>query len=284
MTTLVTGATGNVGRNVVDELVRAGEEVRALTRHPEAAHLPAQAKVFRGDLARPETLADALDGADRMYLFPVPETAREVVALAREAGVRRVVVLSSGSVEAGLSDDFNLPVERAAEESGLEWTHLRPGEFMMNALYLWGPPVRAERVVRWPVADLAGVPIHEADIAAVAAVALLEDGHAGRAYPMTGPEKITPREQIRAIAAAIGQDIRFEVVTRERAREFVNWQDPATAGIAEFVLEFDPEDGLGYSAEEWAQALQPLDTVEQVTGHPARTFADWAHDHVRDFL
>jgi uncharacterized protein YbjT (DUF2867 family) len=154
---------------------------------------------------------------------------------------------------------------------------------MMNALYLWGPPIRAERVVRWPVADLAGVPIHEADIAAVAAVALLEDGHAGRVYPMTGPEKITPREQVRAIAAATGQDIGFEMVTRERAREFVDWKDPAAAGIADFVLEFDPE-SLGHSAEEWAEALEPLDTVEQVTGRPARTFAEWARDHVRDFL
>jgi uncharacterized protein YbjT (DUF2867 family) len=282
MTTLVTGATGHVGRSLVHQLIYVGEDVRALTRRPEAAGFPSGVQVLAGHLAQPRTVATALHGADRLYLFPVPETAREVVTLARQSGVRRIVVLSSGSVAAGLSDDFNLPVEQAAEESGLEWTHLRPGEFMTNTLHLWAPSIRAERVVRWPFPNQPGVPIHEADIAAVAVAALLEDGHAGKIYPMTGPEKITPRDQVRAIAAAIGDDIHFEVTTREQAKKGVNWHDPTAAGIADFVLGFEAE-SLGYSAEEWADSLQPLTTVQDVTGQPARTFAQWARDHAEDF-
>lgn len=281
MSILVTGATGNVGRHVVGQLAAAGHDVRALTRRTDAPGFPDGVRVVRGDLADPETLGPALDGVTGLYLFPVPATAREVLALARTAGVRKVAVLSSGSVDAGLSDDFNLPVEQAAEQSGLAWTHLRPGEFMTNSLLLWGPSIRAERTVRWPFADLPGVPVHEADIAAVAVAALTEDGHAERIYRMTGP-KVSPRDQVRAIAAAIGEDITFEVVPPQEASKHVNWQDPATAEIAGFVLGFDPEE-LGFTREQWADHIQPLPTIEEVTGRPARSYEQWARDHADDF-
>jgi uncharacterized protein YbjT (DUF2867 family) len=140
--------------------------------------------VVLGDLTQPEMLAPALEGIDRMYLFPVDKTAREVVALAKQAGVRRIVDLSAASVTAGLHTN---PVEQAVEESGLEWTHVRPCGFMANMLQIWAPLIRAERVVRYPFADEPMNLIHEADIAAVAAVALLEDGHHGAAYTLTGP-------------------------------------------------------------------------------------------------
>lgn len=124
MTILVTGATGVVGRNVVRQLVEAGEDVRAMSRRP------ADGAVY-GDLLKPETVP--FDGVDRMYLFPVDETAREVVARARDAGVRRIVDLSAASVTIGLHVN---PVEQAVEESGLEWTHVRPAGFMANLLPL----------------------------------------------------------------------------------------------------------------------------------------------------
>nr|MDT0663611.1 NAD(P)H-binding protein [Micromonospora sp. DSM 115978] len=140
MTILVTGATGYVGRRVVRQLVEAGAPVRALTRSPAAAAglLPTGTEVVVGDLSAPSTLADAFERVDRLYLFPVPGTAREVLGLAVAAGVRRVVVLSSGAVTTGDDHDFHLPVERAAEASGAAWTHLRCGEFASNTLRLWG--------------------------------------------------------------------------------------------------------------------------------------------------
>jgi len=283
MTTLVTGASGTVGRSLVSQLVRAGEPVRAMTRDPAAARFPAAVQVVHGDLAAPETLAVALAGADRLHLFPYPATAREVVDLARRAGVRRVTVLSSGSVTAGFDTDYQLPVEQAVEASGLEWTHLRPGEFAANRLALWGPSIRAERVVRWPFPDEAGVPIHEADIAAVAVLALLEDGHAGRAYDMTGPAALSVREQVAAIAAAIGADVRLEEVSRPEALRLLQEQGGWAAVNGPFLLGYE-----GFSAgEEYpeiaAHELVPLPTVEQVTGRPARSFARWALDHAGDF-
>ena len=115
-----------------------------MTRDPAAARFPAGVQVVHGDLAEPGILTAGLAGADRLHLFPYPATAREVVDLARRAGVRRVTVLSSGSVTAGFDTDYQLPVEQAVEASGLEWTHLRPGEFAANRLALWGPSVRSE--------------------------------------------------------------------------------------------------------------------------------------------
>ncbi|GAA3441406.1 SDR family oxidoreductase [Planomonospora venezuelensis] len=285
MRILVTGATGFVGRNVVDGLVRAGVAVRALTRNPGTAALPPEVEVVRGDLTAPESVAPALEGVERMYLFPVEETAREVVALAERAGVRRAVVLSAASVTAGLHTN---PVERVVEESALEWTHVRPCGFMANMLQLWAPSVRAERVVRYPFGDEPMNLIHEADIADVAVAALLEDGHRGGVYTLTGPGLVTVREQVAAIGAALGEEVRYEEVTRERARELLKAQGGFAAESADLMLGFveyggdAPEDG-GYAEQDWSALMRVWPDVERVTGHPPRTYAEWARDHVADF-
>lgn len=282
MTILITGAAGNVGRIVVERLVSAGAGVRALTRDPRKA-FPPGVEVVAGDLADPSTLADAFDGVERLYLFPVPATARAVAGLARRAGVRRVVVLSSGAVTGGYDTDFHLPVERAVEESGLEWTHVRPGEFALNRLWLWGPSIRAQRMVRDPFPEAAGYPTHERDIADVAVAALLDDGHAGAAYDVNGPEMIDNRAQVRAIASAVGHDIRHERVTREQAREQYLRQGGFAAANAAFLLGF--ADYSGDPVEEAGEVppAPDLPTCERVTGRPGRTFAQWARDHADDF-
>jgi uncharacterized protein YbjT (DUF2867 family) len=282
MTILVTGAAGNIGRIVVERLVAAGESVRALTRDPRKV-FPAGVEVVTGDLAEPGTLEHAFDGVGRLYLFPVPATARAVVGRARRAGVRRVVVLSSGAVTGGFDTDFHLPVERVVEESGLEWTHVRPGEFALNKLWLWGPSIRAERVVRDPFPDAAWFPTHERDIADVAVAALLDEGHAGAAYDVNGPEMIANREQVRAIASAIGHDIRHERVTPRQAREQYLRQGGFAAANAAFLLGF--EDYSGEPASEVGEVTPAPDpvTCERVTGRPGRTFAQWARDHAGDF-
>ncbi|MER7409476.1 NAD(P)H-binding protein [Streptomyces cacaoi] len=289
MTVLVTGATGNVGRLVVEGLVAEGAEVRALSRAPERAArlLPAGVRTVDGDLGRPGTLDAALKGVEQLFLFPVARTAREVVARAREAGVRRIVVLSSGAVSAGLDTTHHLPVERAVEESGLEWTHVRPGEFALNKLELWGPSIRAERVVREPNPDFGWFPVHERDIADVAVAALLRDGHAGAAYTLNGPAAVTLRAQVRAIAEAIGEEIRLVEVTPEEARERYAAQGGFAAENADFLLGFADYEGIPADPREIAAfdpaGLGPQPTAEAVTGVPARTFARWARDHAADF-
>lgn len=183
--------------------------------------------------------------------------------------------------------DFHLPVERAVEASGVAWTHVRPGEFMLNKLWLWGPSIRAEGVVRDPFPDARWCPVHEDDIADVAAAALLEDGHEGRAYPLNGPQFLTHREQIRLIGEALGRRIGFERVTPERARETYLRQGGFAAENADFLLGFEDYSGAPADPSEREEidlsAYGPLPTAQEVTGRPARTFAQWARHHVDDF-
>lgn len=283
MRVLVTGATGTTGR-----LITAGlrdVEVRVVTRDPRKA--PAGVEVMKGDLTRPDELEPALAGVDRMFLFPEPSTAGEVVAAAKRAGVQRIVVLSSGAVTGGFDTVFHLPVEQAVEQSGLEWTHIRPGEFAANKLALWGPSIRAERVVRAANPDSAGFPVHEQDIADVALKALLEDGHAGMAYDVNGPDLISLREQVKAIADALGEEIRFEELTPQQAREAYRAMGGFAAEAADFLLGFTDYDGNPADPSAVADfdpsKMGPLPTAESVTGRPARTFAQWARDRAEDF-
>ncbi|MGX1632964.1 NAD(P)H-binding protein [Streptomyces albidoflavus] len=277
MTILVTGATGAVGRLVVARLVAAGASVRAISRTPATAGLPEQVEVFEGDLEKPETLRAALDGVDRLYLFPVPEAARQVVALAKESGVRRIVVLSSSSVLDTSGDnhsgEYHRAVERAVEQSGLDWTFVRPDEFATNLLWKWGHSIRAEGVVRAPYGNAARVLIHEDDVAAVAATALLTDGHTGQAYVLTGPEAITQADQVRQIAHVLGRPLAFEEITPAQARKAMGRAMPQP--VVEMVL--------GYLADAVDHPPVPKDTVERVTGRPALTFARWVADHAADF-
>lgn len=286
MRILVTGGTGNVGRLVVEQLLRAGAAVRVLSRRP-GNDVPDEVQVFGGDLAQPETLRAAMAGVERMYLFPFAASAADVVRLAAETGIRRIVTLSSGAVTTGHDTNFHLPVEQAVEASGLEWTHVRPGEFMLNKLWLWGPSIRAERVVREPFPDYAGYPVHERDIADVAATALIEDGHRNAAYTLNGPELISRRDQVRAIADAIGQEIRFEVVTPAQARDLYLAQGGFAAASADFLTGFQAYSGgkpdptqIGRPA---ASVPGPTPTAREVTGTPARPFTLWARDHADDF-
>lgn len=277
MTVLVTGAAGSVGRHVIDRLLAAGARVRALTRTPDTAGLPADVEVVRGDLTRPETLRAALSGVDRAYLFPLPETAREFVGLAEAAGLQRIVVLSSSSVldETGgnHSGVYHRTVERAVEASRLDWTFVRPDEFAGNILWKWGHSIRTEGLVRAPYPGAARALIHEADVAAVAAAALLEDGHAGRAYELTGPESLTQSEQVRAIGEALGRQLRFEEVTPEQGRE----------EMSRFMPEPVVDMVLAYLARSVGRPATVLPTVEKITGRPGRPFAQWAADHAADF-
>ncbi|WP_026316313.1 NAD(P)H-binding protein [Actinokineospora enzanensis] len=267
MRVLVTGATGTVGRHVVEGLVSAGVDVRALTRRPEQAGLPDGVDVVAGDLTQPDAALFA--GIDRMYMFPAGDT-RVVLDLARQAGVRRVVVLSSLSA-ADPSDwggKRHRDVEVAAEESGLEWTHLRPGMFTAN-LSEWGESIRTEGVARAPYAALTLAPVHQRDIAEVAVQALLTDELVGRTLRLTGPEPLSRPEQAAAIGRGIGREVRFEELTPEQWRASLPDQFPAA--VSDWLLNL------------WAGAVDtpevPEPTVPDVLGKPARTVEEWAREH-----
>jgi uncharacterized protein YbjT (DUF2867 family) len=263
---LVTGATGNIGRLVVDELLAAGAtDVRALTNKPEKAALPPEVEVVRGYIGRVETLHGVFDGVEKMYLAPLEETVREVTALAVKAGVRHIVDVS------GPKDSWWAPVATAVEESGAAWTHLSPGEFMDNLL-MWAEQIRTTGEVRDGYPDAANAPIDLGDIAAVAARVLLEDGHAGKEYLLTGPETLTRAEMVRHIGAALGREIPFVELDHEAA---VAALEPAMGEFARWYV-----DGMRDLAEHPQQANR---LVEELTGRPATTFAQWARNKADEF-
>lgn len=278
---LVTGATGNVGREVVSEAMDTGRTVRALVRNPDTADLPEGVEVTRGDLSNPGTLESALGGVDAVFLvwpFLTTETAPAVVG-AFEKHARRVVYLSSSGVRDGVNkqpdpiNQFHSEIERIIEESDLEWTFLRSGGLAVNALG-WVEQIRAEGVVREPFKDAVRSLIHERDIAAVAVRALTGDGHTGKKYVLTGPETLTTAEQVRIIGEEIGHPLRFEEAPAEKTR--AAW---ISEGLPPEVV-----DGILAAHAEFAANPEPVTaTVEEVTGTPAHTFRGWANDHADDF-
>jgi uncharacterized protein YbjT (DUF2867 family) len=281
MTILVTGATGTIGRIVVDRLLRAGQHVRALTRNPATAALPDGVELATGDISGAPA---ALDGVDRAYylaglLDPDPgraaEQARAFAGQAAKSGLTRIVTLTSVAVTIRRPGSYEMlhQVEQAIEASGLQWTHVRPGEFAINKLDMWGESIRTEGVVRSAFPDALGVPIHEADIAEVIAAALVQDGHAGKAYSLSGPQALSHREQAAAIGEGLGRSLRFEALTYGQARASY-----ITAGMPYDIAEYL----LGYQAEYAEEPPTVLPDVERVLGKPGRTLAQWATDHRAD--
>jgi uncharacterized protein YbjT (DUF2867 family) len=276
---VVTGATGTVGRQVVQQLVERGVPARAVARDPGSARLPAGVEVVRADLADPGSLERHLAGADSAFLvwpFTSPELAADLGPKAVEALARHVprIVYLSAEAAADRPDSFWSRIERLIEGSGAAWTMLRPTGFAVNTM-MWADQIRNGGVVRWPYGAAARSLIHERDIAAVAVRALTEDRHAGQRYLLTGPETITQAEQVTVIGEATGRPVRWEELEPDAAREFLlsAWGDPAFVDSA---------------LDTWQRlTTQPelvTRTVEEVTGVPARTFRQWAHDHRSDFM
>jgi uncharacterized protein YbjT (DUF2867 family) len=268
---LITGATGTVGRPLV-ELLR-GAPVRALTRDPAHADLPGAELVTEPDLT----------GVTALFLHPraVGAGAEDLLARAREQGVRRVVVLSAANVDDPLDEqpsrfngDRNAETEAAAIGSGLEWVSLRAGYFAANTATAWGPQLRAGDVVHAPFPHVAEAPVDERDLAAVAAHALTGDDLTGRTLVLTGPESLTHTDLVTTLGHALGRDLRFSPVPADTAARAMAEHGHRPEFVAALMARYARQDG---------QAAPVSGDVEEVLGRPARSFARWAADHAALF-
>ncbi|MFF7445395.1 MULTISPECIES: NAD(P)H-binding protein [unclassified Streptomyces] len=278
---VVTGATGNVGRELVRTLTESGAEVAAVSRGISAADVPAGVRHHRADLTDAESLRPVFDGAQALFLHDGGPSAHlldaaHLLDVAKAGGIRRVVLLSSIGVvtrpDSPSHGGTARAIEEAVRQSGLDWTLLRPGGFHSNAFF-WAESVRQHRSVAAPFGDVGLPTVDPADIAAVAAVTLGGDGHSGQVHELTGPALVTPREQAAAIGEAVGEPVRFVELSREEAR----------AGLLRFLPEPVADTTLEVLGAPTPAEQRISPAVERVTGRAPGTFSDWARRHATAF-
>lgn len=274
---VITGATGTVGRPLLETLSARNVELTAVARNPRG--LPA--RTVAADLADPTTLRPALDGADTLFLLLAGDLLvdagdpRTLVETVVSAGVRRVVLLSSQAARTRPTAPSHARLrayEDALRAAACEWTLLRPGGFASNS-FAWAESVRAARTVAAPFADVALPVIDPADITAVAATVLTGENHEGQAYELTGPAPITPREQAEALSVALGEPVRFTELSRVEAK----------AAMLAFLPEPVAEGTLAILGDPTSEEQHVSGDVERLLGRPPRSYADWAAEHIAAF-
>jgi uncharacterized protein YbjT (DUF2867 family) len=272
---LITGATGNVGGELVRILVAGGHKVRALVRSTQTA-LPAGVEGVVGDLNRPDTLTAALAGVRGVFLLSGYQDMPGVLAEMWRAGVEHVVLLSGSSAPSGDMSNaitrYMVRSETAVRESGVPWTFLQPNSFMSNALR-WLPQLRSGNSVRAPFPTVRVATIDPYDIAAVVAQVLQSKEHEGRSYRLSGPESLLPADQVRILAHVLGRDLHFQGLSDAEARAEMSLTTPP-----EYVDAF-----FSFFADGKLDESKVLPTVEEITGRPPRTFEQWARVHADAF-
>ena len=280
---LVTGATGRIGRVVIDLLVDAGVPVRALIHRSETASaLPTNVEVVTGDLTVPDSLDAGLRGVGAVFLvWTVPPATAPAVVERLATHARRVVFLSAPHETP--HPFFQQPnpmavlyadIERRIAAAGLESTIIRPGMLASNALFWWAPTIRGGGVIRWPYGDAETAPVDDRDVAAVVALTLYQEGHAGGDYVLTGPESLGQAEQVSIIGDVLGRPIRFEELSPDEFRRETegSWPRP----VVEMLL-------AAWGATMGMPAYL-TSTVSEILGSPARSFRQWVEDHAGAFL
>ena len=280
---LVTGATGRVGRVVVDLLADAGVPVRALSRRAEAeASLPGEAEVVVGDLTVPESLDAALRGVDTVLLvWAAPPATVPAVVERLAASPRRVVFLSSPHRtphpffrQPNPMAVLHADIERLIADAGVESTVIRPGMFASNVLFWWASAIRGDGVVRWPYGAAETAPVDHRDVASVAALTLRQDGHAGGDYVLTGPESLSQAEQVRIIGDVLGRPVTFEELSPDEFRKETDGIWPRL--VVDMLL-----DAWGATMGVPAYVTS---TVSDIVGSPPRSFRQWVADNAAAFM
>jgi uncharacterized protein YbjT (DUF2867 family) len=278
---LITGATGNIGRGVVDLLHEQGHDVRALVRDPSRAEvLPSGIDIAVGDLDHADSVIAALRGVDSVFLLHAGSGTTQtqiMIDAARSVGVNRIVLLSS--LGARLRPLPTIGAMLAAREdllraSGLEVTYLRPNGLMSNALQ-WADGIREENRVVDPTDPGRQSVVDPDDVARVATLVLTQDGHVGHGYILNGPEALTAREQVETLSDVLGHRVDFVAVTPEHvAKEAIESGTPAQlAGAMQNLNELFRASRAGVIA----------DDIENLTGVAPQTFREWCERHIDEF-
>lgn len=278
---LVTGATGNVGSQLVPRLLSRGHSVRALTRKGDKNRFPAGVEVAEGDLSDKNSLRNALTGVSRVYLLvpgtpDIEQQEANVIDAAKAAGVELIVKHSVAGAQYKAIDigRWHRAGEERIEASGIPYVFLRPAPFAANALW-WAGSIKGQGAVYGALGDSAQPVVDPADVAEVAAVVLSNAGHEGKAYDVTGPATLTTQEQVNIIGEVIGKPLNYVNVPDSAAKDSMlgmgmnpRWVDAMIEMIA--------------ALRGWGR-LEPSGDVKKVTGKDPASFKQWATNNAAAF-
>lgn len=277
---LVTGATGNVGSEVVEQLLSSGQKVRVFTRDAaRAARWGDRVEVAVGSFWEPDSFGRAAAGVEAIFLMnggPEGGPFQQLIASAKSQGTSRIVFLSTslaGDPESEIGA-MHKEKEDAIRAAGLEGRFVRPGGFMSNA-FQWIGSIKAEGTVYTSMGTGKFPPIAPEDIAAVAVKALTTPGLRQEIFELTGGELVTVPQQVNILAEVLGRPLRCVDVPTDRAVQGLI-QGGVPPHVAAAV-------GKSFEAVREGRATTIRDTVEQVTGKKPMTFAAWARKHAARF-
>lgn len=280
---LVTGATGNVGAELLKLLSASGQTVRAFVRNRSRIQALPGVDYAEGDFRNPATFAPALEGVDRLFLL-IPSSAeveqqqRSLVDAAKQSKIKHLVKLSQFAADAdapGRFQRYHGAVEQHIRNSGIPFTFLRPNLFMQGLLNFRGT-ISSQGVFYAPAGNAEVSVVDVRDIAAVAAKALTESGHEGKIYDITGPESLTHMEMAEQLSRALGKPVKYLDVPPEAMK-----QSLLSFGMPRWQAEGLVED---YDHYRTGDAAMVSWAVRQITGREAIRFRQFAKDYAGRFL
>ena len=275
---LVTGATGNVGKELVKYLLNEGTRIRVVVRDErKAIELGRKVEVAIGDLDKPETLTAAMQGIDRLFLVaPVTRQVENLLKAAKQAGVKHVVKLSTLEADRSLGPGrWHREQEELIKSMGFAWTFIRPTMMMVNTIEWWGATIKSQNAVYFPGGNGKVSPVDARDVAAVACTVLTRPGHQGQIYEVTGPEVIAIGEMVQVLAKVLGKPLRYVNIPPFLAAIWLR-----RFGMSRELVKGLMETLGALRRNEYAYVT---DAVEQIGGVEPRTFEAWCHEHITAF-